>query len=58
MCNEMINSMIKKYGFENERVITFCTMVELSENGDPFITEKDIVEAYNDFMNNEIFEEV
>ena len=58
MYNEMINSMIKKYGFENRRVITFCAMAELSENGDPLITEKDIVEAYNDFMNNDIFEEI
>ena len=33
MFEEMINDVIKKYGFEANETITFCTMCELVEKG-------------------------
>jgi hypothetical protein len=33
MFEEMMNDVIKKYGFEANETITFCTMCELVEKG-------------------------
>lgn len=53
MFEEMMNNVIKKYGFEANETITFCTMCELVEKG--LMEEKgkfSLVKMYEILMEN------
>ena len=45
----MMNDVIKKYGFETDETITFCTLCEQATNKEE---EKAIEKMYKDLMEN------